>query len=132
MDAAEFHAQVYAAVRQIPIGRVTSYTASNPTFSSGHIAKIVGMPRHSRHVGQALKFLPDGSDIPWQRVIASNGTISSRGPGTTGADRQRGALEAEGVEVSQSTPGGGLMKVNLSEYGWFPDPSEVELDVQDA
>ncbi|KAJ1303939.1 hypothetical protein OPQ81_008350 [Rhizoctonia solani] len=96
MDAAEFHARVYAAVRQIPVGRVTSY---------GHIAKIVGMPRHSRHVGQALKFLPDGSDIPWQRVIASNGTISSRGPGTTGADRQREELQAEGVEVIQPGPG---------------------------
>ncbi|KAH7333913.1 MGMT family protein [Rhizoctonia solani] len=115
MDAAEFHTRVYAAVREIPIGRVTSY---------GHIAKIVGMPRHSRHVGQALKFLPDGSDIPWHRVIASNGTISSRGPGTTGADRQREALQAEGIEVSHPAPGGGLMRVNLTEYGWFPDPSE--------
>ncbi|CAE6442034.1 unnamed protein product [Rhizoctonia solani] len=123
MDAAEFHARVYAAVRRIPIGRVTSY---------GHIAKIVGMPRHSRHVGQALKFLPDGSDIPWQRVIASNGRISSRGPGTTGADRQRQALQAEGVEVSQSAQGGGLMKVNLPEYGWLPDPSEVEFDIEDV
>ncbi|KEP51042.1 DNA-binding methylated-DNA-cysteine S-methyltransferase [Rhizoctonia solani 123E] len=120
MDAAEFHARVYAAVREIPIGRVTSY---------GHIAKIVGMPRHSRHVGQALKFLPNGSDIPWHRVIASNGTISSRGPGTTGADRQRQALQAEGVEVSFSALGGGLMRIRLAEYGWFPDPSEVELDV---
>ncbi|CAE6488432.1 unnamed protein product [Rhizoctonia solani] len=120
MDAAEFHARVYAAVREIPIGRVTSY---------GHIAKIVGMPRHSRHVGKALKFLPDDSDIPWHRVIASNGTISSRGPATTGADRQRDALQAEGIEVSPPAPGRGLMRVSLAEYGWFPDPSEVDLEV---
>ncbi|CAE7083203.1 unnamed protein product [Rhizoctonia solani] len=123
MDAAEFHARVYAAVREIPLGRVTSY---------GHIAKIVGMPRHSRHVGQALKFLPGDSDIPWHRVIASNGTISSRGPGTTGADRQRDALQAEGVDVRHPAPGGGLMRVSLAEYGWFPDPSEVQLDVDVA
>ncbi|CEL57132.1 Alkyltransferase-like protein 1 OS=Schizosaccharomyces pombe (strain 972 / ATCC 24843) GN=atl1 PE=1 SV=1 [Rhizoctonia solani AG-1 IB] len=123
MDAAEFHARVYAAVRQIPMERVTSY---------GHIAKIAGMPRYSRHVGKALKFLPGDSDIPWHRVIASNGTISSRGPGTTGADRQRQALQAEGVEVNLSTLGRGLMRVNLSEYGWFPDPSEVELDVENV
>ncbi|CAE6536682.1 unnamed protein product [Rhizoctonia solani] len=123
MDAADFHARVYAAVREIPIGRVTSY---------GHIAKIVGMPRHARHVGQALKFLPNDSDIPWHRVIASSGTISSRGPGTTGAARQRQALQDEGVQVSQPGAGGGLMRVSLTEYGWFPDPSEVELDVDEA
>lgn len=80
----------------------------------------------------ALKLLPDGTDIPWHRVIASSGTVSSRGPGTTGADRQREALEAEGVEVSAPGPGGGLMRVKLAEYGWFPDPSEVELDIDAA
>ncbi|KAG8770758.1 hypothetical protein FRC12_004077 [Ceratobasidium sp. 428] len=123
MDSAEFHAKVYVAVRQIPHGSVTSY---------GHIAKIVGMPRHSRHVGQALKFLPDGTDIPWHRVIASNGTISSRGPGTTGADRQRQALEDENVEVSAPGMGNGLMKVNIKEYGWFPDPTEVDIEIDDT
>ncbi|KAF8597702.1 MGMT family protein [Ceratobasidium sp. AG-I] len=123
MDSAEFHSKVYAAVREIPFGRVTSY---------GHIAKIIGMPRNSRHVGQALKFLPDGTDIPWHRVIASSGTISSRGPGTAGADRQREALEAEDVVVSAPGTGGGLMRVNLSQYGWFPDLADVELEVDDT
>lgn len=119
-------------------------------LSSGHIAKIVGMPRHSRHVGQgrlelcflycdvldissvALKFLPDETDIPWHRVIASSGTISSRGPGTSGADRQRVALLAEDVQVNTPGPGGGLMRVSLAEYGWFPDPSQVGLDLDAA
>ncbi|QRV95773.1 DNA-binding methylated-DNA-cysteine S-methyltransferase [Ceratobasidium sp. AG-Ba] len=123
MDAADFHAKVYAAVRQIPHGKVTSY---------GHIAKMVGMPRHSRHVGQALKFLPEDTDIPWQRVIASNGTISSRGPGTTGADRQRQALEAEGVQVGTPGMAGGLARVSLGEYGWFPDPTPVDDDSDDS
>jgi len=116
MNAEEFHARVYDVVRMIPQGRVTSY---------GHIAKLVGQPRHSRHVGQALKWLPDGSDIPWQRVISSSGQISSRGPGTEGAQRQREALEAEGVEVTDSV-GGATGRVSFREYGWFPD--EVEFD----
>ncbi|KAG9090214.1 hypothetical protein FS749_000739 [Ceratobasidium sp. UAMH 11750] len=123
MDSAEFHAKVYGAVREIPHGKVTSY---------GHIAKLVGMPRHSRHVGQALKFLPDGTDIPWHRVIASNGTISSRGPGTTGADRQRQALEAEDVVVNAPGMGGGLLRINLNEYGWFPDPAQLDTEIDDA
>ncbi|KAB5590531.1 DNA-binding methylated-DNA-cysteine S-methyltransferase [Ceratobasidium theobromae] len=129
MDAAEFHSRVYAAVRQIPF--VEQCMTPIP-LSSGHIAKIVGMPRHSRHVGQALKFLPDETDIPWHRVIASSGTISSRGPGTSGADRQRVALLAEDVQVNTPGPGGGLMRVSLAEYGWFPDPSQVGLDLDAA
>ncbi|ESK86746.1 mgmt family protein [Moniliophthora roreri MCA 2997] len=105
MDTAEFHAAVYDTVRLIPHGKVTSY---------GHIAKLVGMPNHSRHVGQALKSLVDET-VPWQRVIGSSGTISSRGPGTNGAQRQKEGLEAEGVEVSDS------LRVDLAMYGWFPD-----------
>ncbi|EIW74243.1 hypothetical protein CONPUDRAFT_67832, partial [Coniophora puteana RWD-64-598 SS2] len=95
-----------------------------------HIAKLVGMPRNSRHVGQALKFLsPDATPpVPWQRVLGSSGAISSRGPGTNGAQRQREALEAEGVEVIQTQ--GGELRVNLREYGWFPDVGTVDTGVE--
>lgn len=109
MDSAEFHALAYNIIRQIPVGRVTSY---------GHIARLMGMPRHSRHVGQALKFLPAGSNVPWQRVVSSSGAISSRGPGTDGAQRQREALEAEGVDVAVGRTG--ELLVSLAQYGWFP------------
>jgi len=105
-------------VRQIPPQRVTSY---------GHIAKLVGMPTYSRHVGQALKFVsPDvNPPLPWYRVISSSGTISSRGPGTEGADRQRQALEAEGVEVT--TTRGGELRVDLRQWGWFPAVGTVDV-----
>lgn len=89
----------------------------------GHIAKLIGMPNHSRHVGQALKFLGDHT-VPWQRVIGASGTISSRGPGTDGAQRQAQALQAEGVDVQLSR--GGQYTVSLAEYGWFPE--SIELD----
>ncbi|KAI0313515.1 6-O-methylguanine DNA methyltransferase [Amylostereum chailletii] len=105
LDAAEFYAE-----------KVTTY---------GHIAKLIGMPRHSRHVGQALKWLsPDAvQPVPWQRVISSSGAISSRGPGTDGAQRQRNALEAEGVSVNVGRTG--ELLVNLKRYGWFPDAAAV-------
>ncbi|TEB26203.1 MGMT family protein [Coprinellus micaceus] len=114
MDSGEFHAAVYEKVREIPPGRVTSY---------GHIAKLIGMPRHSRHVGQALKFLSPQTNppVPWQRVIGASGAVSSRGPGTDGAQRQRDALEAEGVEVTTGRTG--EMRVDLAQYGWFPAPA---------
>lgn len=89
----------------------------------GHIAKLIGMPRHSRHVGQALKFLGDDT-VPWQRVIGASGSISSRGPGTNGAQRQAQALQAEGVDVQLRR--GGQYTISLAEYGWFPE--HIELD----
>lgn len=105
-------------MRQIPNQRVTSY---------GHVAKLIGMPSYSRHVGQALKFLsPDvAPPVPWQRVISSAGTISSRGPGTDGAQRQRDVLEAEGVEVQVGRTG--EFRVDFGTWGWFPDPGTVDI-----
>lgn len=112
MDSAQFHAAVYDTVRLVPPCRVTSY---------GHIAKLIGMPRHSRHVGQALKFLDSETNppVPWHRIISASGVISSRGPGTTGAQLQRDALVAEGVEVSTTRTG--EYHVDFATYGWFPD-----------
>ncbi|EIW52206.1 DNA binding methylated-DNA-cysteine S-methyltransferase [Trametes versicolor FP-101664 SS1] len=123
MDGDAFHAAVYHVVRQIPPQKVTSY---------GHIAKLVGMPNYSRHVGQALRFLsPDVvPPIPWYRVISSAGTISSRGPGTDGAARQRDALVAEGVDVEVTRSGD--MKVNMRQYGWFPAVGTIDTGVQQA
>ena len=63
--------------------------------------------------------------IPWHRVIGASGTISYRGPGTTGAQRQRDALEAERVEVT--TGRNSEMRVNLKEFGWFPSIAELNL-----
>jgi len=118
MDSAEFHAAVYHVVRQIPPQNVTSY---------GHIAKLIGMPRHSRLVGQALKFLSPNPvpPVPWYRVISSSGVISSRGPGTDGARNQRDELEAEGVEVSTGRTG--EMRVDFGRWGWFPQIGSVDL-----
>ncbi|KAJ3540484.1 hypothetical protein NM688_g6221 [Phlebia brevispora] len=124
MDGADFHAAVYHVVRQIPNQKVTSYGKT-----LWHIAKLIGMPRHARHVGQALKWVsPDVTPpIPWYRVLAASGTISSRGPGTDGAQRQKEALEAEGIEV---TVGGlGDLHVDLSRYGWFPAVGSVDTGV---
>ncbi|TFK35677.1 MGMT family protein [Crucibulum laeve] len=116
MDSAEFHAAVYDTVRLIPHCQVTTY---------GHIAKLIGMPSHSRHVGQALKFLsPDTNPpVPWYRVVGASGAISSCGPGTDGARRQRDQLVAEGVEVTEGRTGD--LRVDFTRWGWFPAPGTV-------
>ncbi len=46
-------------------------------------------------------------DVPWQRVINSQGKISER----PGAQKQRLLLEGEGIEFVKD-------KVDLKKYGW--------------
>lgn len=79
----------------------------------------------------ALKFLPPTQDqnnqIPYHRVVSSTGAISSRGPATQDAHRQRQALEAEGVDV-QDSRAGGEGRVSLAAWGWFPEVGSIVVD----
>ena len=103
-SADSLYRRIYAAVRRIPKGRVSTY---------GRIAKLVGAPG-PRVVGYAMAALPAGSGVPWQRVVNHKGEISLRRVGG-GELRQRQALEAEGV-------GFGLKgRIDLKKYGW-PKP----------
>ena len=75
--------KIYTVCEQIPHGLVASY---------GDIAAIVGGGCDARTVGYALNEIPKGRDVPWQRIIAKDGAISTRGLA------QRQLLEDEGVE----------------------------------
>jgi methylated-DNA-protein-cysteine methyltransferase-like protein len=97
-----FTERVYRMVRRVPHGRVVSY---------GGIAALLGQPRAARGVGQALHALPDGSDVPWWRVVNRNGEISIRGV-PHGAQLQRALLEGEGVEF------GSVGRVDWKRFGW--------------
>ena len=74
----------------------------------------------------ALKFLDPNTDVPWQRVVSSSGKISSRGPGTTGAQRQKEALEDEGVEVRTTREN--EIAVRWDACGWFPESINLEIE----
>jgi methylated-DNA-protein-cysteine methyltransferase-like protein len=65
-------------------------------------------------VGYALSALPQGSRIPWHRVINAQGATSARRGDPAGALNQRLLLEAEGVSFG---PRG---RVSLERYGWSP------------
>jgi methylated-DNA-protein-cysteine methyltransferase related protein len=105
MVAALNHRDVYALVKKIPKGKVATY---------GQLAKLLGLPRHARHVGNALANTPEEIKIPWQRVVNAEGRISLRLKNwQSGADDlQRILLEAEGV-VFDSTG-----KIDLRRFGW--------------
>jgi methylated-DNA-protein-cysteine methyltransferase-like protein len=96
--------RIYAVVRRIPSGRVATY---------GQVAALAGLPGHARQVGYALHALPEGSGVPWQRVINHRGEISAR------ADSffepvQRAMLEAEGVVFDSRG------RVPLRQFRWEP------------
>ena len=80
MDAAE---RILATVAQVPRGRVCSY---------GDIAALAGAPG-ARRVGMVLAGLSaaQAAELPWHRIVARDGSISTSGL------QQRERLEAEGV-----------------------------------
>jgi methylated-DNA-protein-cysteine methyltransferase-like protein len=106
-----FFEQVCQVARCIPPGKVATY---------GQIAKMLGQPQAARTVGWAMGAVPDGSDVPWQRVINSRGAISLPA-GSPGATLQRALLEDEGVVFDEKG------RVNLKVYGWKGlDPVQIE------
>jgi methylated-DNA-protein-cysteine methyltransferase-like protein len=97
-----FYQLVYAVVRLVPPGRVTTY---------GDVATMLGSPRVARQVGWALANLEEGSDVPWQRVVNAHGMVSWRGD-LGRASLQEALLRAEGVALQ---PGG---KLDLEALRW--------------
>lgn len=106
---AAFNSLVWEVVRQIPPGRVCSY---------GQIADMLPPPPGmgerdyrawgARWVGGAMAGCP--ANVPWQRVLNSQGKVSLR-PGS-GGDEQRALLEGEGVTFDDKA------RVDFSRYGW--------------
>lgn len=89
-----FNTRVYALVRQIPPGRLMTYSG---------VAAALGVPRGARAVGWALAALPIGSDVPWQRVVSARGEVSERAD-LVGTDIQIDFLTAEGVRFDPASP----------------------------
>ena len=91
---------IYAVVCQIPAGRVMTY---------GQVAQQVGCT--ARTVGFSMAALQGKSDVPWQRVINSQGKVSPRMDGE-GNILQRDLLEMEGLRFDQ------YGRVDLVVYRW--------------
>lgn len=81
-----FHARVFALVRQVPSGRVTTY---------GELAAALGNRNVARQVGYAMAAVTD-ADVPWWRVVAAGGRLTRP---AADAARQAERLRAEGIEV---------------------------------
>ena len=93
--------RIYQWVRRVPEGKVATY---------GQIAGLAGSCS-ARQVGYAMAALSGEDDIPWHRIINSQGRISLR-TGSEGHHLQRILLEAEGVSFSEDD------KIDLAQYRW--------------
>jgi len=99
--------RIYAVIARIPPGKVATY---------GQVAAIAGLGGHARQVGYALHALPDGLDLPWQRVINAKGEVSLRSdPGSGREGYQRHLLEEEGIVFDLRG------RVDLKRFAWDPD-----------
>jgi methylated-DNA-protein-cysteine methyltransferase-like protein len=100
-----FFEDVYAVVRLIPAGRVSSY---------GAIARYLGRSGSARMVGWALNNALVLHDVPAQRVVNRLGCLSGKihfGSPT----RMQELLEAEGIKVEND------QVVNFQEHFWDPE-----------
>jgi methylated-DNA-protein-cysteine methyltransferase related protein len=97
------HQRIYAAVRAIPRGRVSTY---------GSVARLAGLEGQARLVGYALAALRDGSSVPWHRVINAQGKLSLERAGSSSGTTQRLRLAREGVTVDAAG------RVSLPRFGW--------------
>lgn len=96
----ELSVLILQVVALIPYGKVATY---------GQIAKMAGLPKHARMVGRVLQQVED--DLPWHRVINSQGKISLSKLDAQGDNLQIMKLQAENIAVVAG-------KVNLKLYQW--------------
>lgn len=107
-----YRKRVYDLVRQIPKGRVMTY---------GQIAAILGEGYTARTVGYVMHGADD--DVPWQRVINSQGKCST-GRLTIPMNLQQEILESEGIEFSSAG------RCDVKTRVWYPVGFEPDDDAQ--
>ncbi|MFX0142443.1 MAG: MGMT family protein [Candidatus Hodarchaeota archaeon] len=103
----DFTEQIIHIIKSIPKGYVLTY---------GFIAKLAGNPRAARQVSWILHSSSKKYNLPWHRVISSNGKISLK----SFEDRQyqKNLLEKEGIKVLEG------FKVDLNKYLWKINSTE--------
>ena len=92
--------RIIETIKAIPPGRVSSY---------GNVARAAGLPNGARQTVRALHSLSEKFDLPWYRVLRSDGSIALDGDGR---ELQMQLLHSEGVDVS---PDG---RVDMKRFGF--------------
>ncbi len=109
----KYRQRVYEIVNQIPVGRVMTYGQIAEMLSTGYTPRTVGFVMHAA----------DTENVPWQRVINSQGSCST-GKMMMPVNLQQKMLEDEGVVFDERG------RCDLNTYRWFPEGFEREDDEQ--
>ena len=88
-------------IQNIPKGKIFTY---------GRIAKLAGNPNGARQVSWLLHSSTSKHNLPWHRVINSQGKIALKSQ--NGQEHQKILLEKEGVEIGPTN------KIDLKKYLW--------------
>mgnify|MGYP003608539540 CR=1 FL=1 len=105
MENDNFFERVYAIVRQIPYGKVTSY---------GAIAKALGTARSARMVGWAMNASHNLDDVPAHRVVNRNGLLTGK-MHFDGTNLMQQLLENAGIIVIDN------QIMDFENFFWVPD-----------
>ncbi|MEN2281894.1 MGMT family protein [Algoriphagus sp. SE2] len=96
---------VYQVVKEIPVGRVTSY---------GAIAHYLGLKSGARMVGYAMNAAHTMPEVPAHRVVNRQGLLTGKHHFATPTAMQE-ALEKEGVKVEND------QILNFEQVFWNPE-----------
>ena len=105
----KYRERVYAIVSEIPVGRVMTYGQIAEMLGEGYTPRTVGFVMHAA----------DTKEVPWQRVINSQGACST-GRMTVPINLQQKMLEDEGVKFNEKG------RCDLNVYRWSPEGFEEE------
>jgi len=100
--------RIWLAVKAIPKGKVASYS---------QIADLAGLPGRARYVSKAMSLAPDSVELPWYRVLRSDGKLAFP-IASKAAKLQSDLLGMEDVAVIKN-------RVSLEKYQWQPELSEM-------
>ena len=109
----ENYQRIWSTVLAVPKGKVACY---------GQIADLAGLPGKARLVGRALGYAPKHLNVPWHRVINSQGKISFA-LDSDNFTEQKGLLQSEDVVVLKG-------RIKLKTFQWQPDLSELLFTLQ--
>ena len=114
MDEEKLFEAIYARVKQIPAGQVMSY---------GQVGQEIGCS--AREVGGAMQQV-HGTDVPWQRVVGTDGYLRIGRRSVVLQQEQRELLEGEGVTFKEN----GYVEMSRHRSGVIGKPQTLELALE--
>ena len=102
-----FYRRARDIIKKVPQGKVATY---------GQVAALAGNHRAARQIAWVLHSSSSEDNLPWHRIINTQGRISLR-PGW-GYEEQKALLLREGVTFDRND------RVDLKRYLWHPSIGE--------